>query len=307
MPSFSAYFPSFLRVRNHSRLLAFLIAPFFPAIFSCDNPKMEEPERTEPWKKEAEDVPSDQSTKKRMFQVAPGQILQFELPGRQARPEGAVGGISGHILVNLNALQFVSGELHFDLQQLRVVPESTRPSLKKKNGTANGSETTASEPYDGTKLAHQWLGLDAQVPHHEKNRRATFVIESARDLSHPNAYSGALRKPEDGAAGEVRQVYLSAVGQLKMRGLSVDRLISLTAKFYFPKSTKRGSVPSKISISLRGATHVPLAEYEISPRDAAGHVISEQLDLLGPVIGSVAKMSGTIEFLPNSEFSADEK
>ena len=269
---------------------------------------MEEPERTEPWKKEAENVPSEQSKRKRIFQVAPGQLLQFELPGRQARPEGAVGGISGSILVDLNALQFVSGELRFDLQELRVVPESTRASSKKKKGAAaNGAEKTASETYDGTKLAHQWFGLGSQVPHHEENRQAVFVVESARDLSHPNAYSGALRKREDGAVGEVRQVYLSAVGQLKMRGLSVDRLISLTAKFYFPEPAKRGSVPSKIGISLRGATHVPLAEYEISPRDAAGHIISEQLDLLGPVIGSVAKMGGTIEFLPKSEPSAHEK
>lgn len=301
MPTFAVNFTHLSAARTANGFLSVLLISSAFAVFSCDRPKTEEPARTEPWQKESDQIPTTQAAKKHEFQVAPGQLLQFELPGRSARPEGAIGGISGSILVDLNALQFVSGELYFDLDELRVVPESTRPSAKKKKDTGTAQLHFG---YDGTQLARQWLGLGAQVPQREENRRASFVIESARHLSHPHAYAGALRKREDGAPGEARQVYLSAVGQLKMRGLSVERLISLSAVFYFPESTERegpgrkNSVPDKITVSLRGETHVPLAEYEISPRDAAGHVITEQLDLLGPVIGSVAKMSGTIEFLP---------
>lgn len=273
-----------------------LISLTASCFFACKNGEEEPEARTEPWKKESSQEEKLQANKKVLYRVAPGQLLHFELPGKKARPEGAISGLSGQLSVDLNALEFVEGQLEFDLRQLRIAPDSARLTASKRNRPPSD----APDSYDGTLLAQQWLGLGARAPDREQLAQASFVVRSARALSHPSAHAGAHRKREDKKPGEARKVFVTAVGELKMRGLSVDRHIQLTLHFIYPEKAVRGSVPEKITASLRGNIHVPLAEYEIKPRDAAGHVISDQLSLLGKVLGTVAKVSGTIELVPAS-------
>jgi hypothetical protein len=144
-------------------------------------------------------------------------------------------------------------------------------------------------------VALNWLGLGEGVPEDARtqNKFAVFEISSLRDLSHPSAHTGALRKGE--GEGQTRQVYATAEGELSLRGFSVQRQLPVTLLFHYSKKETSHDIPGAIEVTLRPNARVPLSEYDIQPRGPAGSVISEQLELIGREVGSVATILGTLE------------
>lgn len=278
--------------RPDARLAVLLLSTCFAA---CDRDSQDEqPERTEPWRKDqTEEGIAAQAVLSR-YQVTPDQVLRFELPGRKAKPSGTLRGITGEVDVALRQLQLTRGTLRIDLTQL----EMDAPAEKKSTPAKREAKETHSLPSSrsaATATAREWLGLGEDVPESErtKNKFAVFEIASLRDLSHPSAHTGARRKSE--GKGQTRQVYATAEGELSLRGFSVERQLALTLSFHYSDQALAEEVPTSIEVALRPNARVPLSEYDIQPRGASGSVISEQLDLIGREVGSVATILGTIE------------
>jgi hypothetical protein len=257
---------------NYAALLRVMFLLVLPA---CQPKTEESPARTEPWRRQEAGTAQEKEAKALRYEVEPGQSLHWDLRGRKARPQGTVGGITGSVEVRLHLLEKTTGTVRFDLSSLLV-------------------EGSSEPPEDWTAEAKRWLGLGARDA--TKFARASFEIESLRDLSHRLPHKAARRSREDGKAGEVRRLYATAVGKLMLRSLSVDRKIPLTVEFYYAEPATADTIPDRIVAELRGGPQVPLEEYEIMPRDGLGNLVSEKLGLLGQEVGRTARMNGRIAF-----------
>ncbi len=241
----------------------------------CDERNAPPPIRTEPWRV---DTTSAQETagQKHRFEVAPDQQLQFSLKGSRAEPVGRLEGISGQVDVSLHDLAQTRGKLSVDLRRISILneQEANTPSF--------------------TGEALRWLGLGHRAPSETEYRYAEFTLDGLHTLSHETPYSGSIRSRDDGAKGQVRRVSAEVRGKLQMRTFSVERSVPVWILFYYDQSATPELQPEKIVVELRGKLGVPLAEYEIVPRDDAGHVVSDQLTLLGQEVGKIARISGSL-------------
>jgi len=274
--------PSFSALRGSPRLLLLLAVV---ATCACEEASETTAVRTEPWKKEqALKVGADrQKTSK--FRLASAQKLDFELKARKNKSSGTLSGIQGELNLDLKKLDSVSGSVSVDLRELTFNIEG-RPSSEKETSPPDANWNDE---------ALLWLGLGSKVKERNKegNYRATFRFRSADQLSHPSARSGASRKRPDGAPGNARQVYATAIGDLSLGGLSVHRKIPVTLLFIYDEQS---ASPSRLRVTIRRALRVPLAEYEIRPRDRRGNIVTEKLKLLGTHIGTTAKVTGSLDF-----------
>lgn len=271
----------------------------------CDKKKPDEtPEPTVPWKKE--ERPGKGSERQlAVFEIAPNQSLEFDLPTRRSKPGGKLWGISGNLNIDLQKLEASSGELAVDLRRLEFVVPPLKPAAKKKAAKdvdeprARGIEDWDSIDWSGE--ARRWLYLGSKVSAAERDRAALarFTIHSLRDLSHPGASSGARLSSKSAEGLEIRQVRVTAIGELSWRGLSVHREVPLVLRFQFESPLSDGSTPVALEVGLHGNLLVPLAEYEIEPRDEAGHSQSNEQKLIGQVVGSNTRIRGELQLVPS--------
>ncbi len=268
-------------------------------LISCDKKEPAQPEPTEPWLK---DERKEQAPAARVeFRVSPASSLGLALPTKRTKPAGTLRGLSGSVHLDLDQLQFVSGSVSVDLRQLALDEQAQPPDQSKvlKSRRKIGPELEAellAVPW--TTQAKRWLGLGEKVADQEHNAKAVFTIESARDLSHPRANAGAVRKVDE-AHQEFKQVRLvdaTVVGTLTLRRLSVTRTIPVRLLFFYRESEiNRDTVPELIEVRLRGKLAIPLLEYEVKPRDEAGHVIAEHLRLLDYWVNDTARITGSVQ------------
>lgn len=233
--------------------------------------------RTEPWRA-ADTRGKGAPTTVESFVVVPNQGLDFDVRGRKAKPVGSLSGVEGRVSVPLDSLSKTQGELLFDLSRVRIAnqQEADTPSF--------------------TREALRWLGLGEETSPTADARMARFVVQSLRELSHERPWTAPIRKRDDGRPGQIRKIMGEAVGTLKMRSLSVERHIPVWLYFYYDRSATAHIVPEKVVVELRGDAQIPLAEYEIVPRNARGHDISEQQSLLGQEVGNVIRVRGSLTF-----------
>lgn len=258
----------------------------------CKEETAQKPEPTQPWLKEDAAAGERERSQAHRFVVAPGQSLELALPGRQGKPTGTLHGITGEFDVTLGELARTSGTLRIDLTELVMNAPEAKKRDRKTEEKGQPSEDLSAEQV--TRLGLNWLGLGSEVSAEDrtKNRSAVFEVQSLRALSHPAASSGALRK----GTGEelVRKVQATAEGELSLRGLSVQRQLRVALHFRYEGKGGKDQLPQAIEVELRPSARVPLNEYEIAPRSAAGNLLSEELAVLGKTVGSAADIRGSI-------------
>lgn len=267
----------------------------FTMASACKDREQSAPERTEPWRRDqAED--STKQTQTINYRVLPGARLQLALPTRRAAPQGTFTQVSGELSLDLNQLQFTRGRVLVHLPSLTMNDALPLPPL----------EHTSLDPGFGLALAatswtthaQNWLGLGAAVEPSARSDAAVFEIDSARDLSHPRAALGAPapRSASLGSHKHARVVHATVVGKLALRHRFVVRTSEVEVWFYYDEEVTKNAIPSELEVRLRGRLDVPLSEYDIVPRDSAGHEQSDLVVVLGELVNRTAQITGTVRF-----------
>lgn len=256
-------------------------------LLSCDEKQNETAPPTEPWLKEEAERKHDVAPSRIRYQLHPGASLTIALPTRRSKPTGRLTRVRGYVDFDVKELARSKGHIAVDLDSLEMnnLPRPEKAEL----------EARAPELYStATKEALEWLGLGEHVTAKERRQNGTAVFEfdSLRALSHPSARTGSLRKSK--GPRHVRQVYATADGELSMRGLAVRRQFPTTLLFHFPD--EQSQLPDNVEVTLRSGATIPLAEYEIVPRGPDGHENARRRDLIGEIVGSQVKVTGTLEF-----------
>lgn len=313
------------RGKLRSAGVVLLIFCMVSSISSCEPTKKKE-ERTEPWRR-GEARKQENPRKAAVFHIQPGQRLKFELPTRRTKPGGTLGGLSGDMHLDLDALESSSGEIVVDLNQLEVSdPPAVQKDKSKKQpapkvnsgsgtSTENGGAIRSEFDFTGrnwSEEARRWLNLGAKVPEEIRVRssRARYKFQSFRELSRSIAKTGVRTSPSGHPEGEVREVQATAVGELSLGSLSVHREVPLLLRFFYPAAlpSAQGRIgtassddagPEKIEVHLRGSFDIPLKEYGIEPRDEAGHTESGKQQLIGAAVGSTVRLSGELTLTPH--------
>ncbi len=289
------------RFLGMSHLLAPILSTSLSLLLAgCEQDASKKEVPTEPWRRDDAPDPKKGTAARQRYVVAADSTLSFSLPTKRTKPQGTLHAISGHLVLDPAQLQFVSGEIHVDFSQVQM-DESVRPpeqSGPESSWTISPRLAQDLAASSWTTQARNWLGLGKDVAQSKRFPTAKFVIESARDLSHPRADAGAMRRPSEGSSYKsVRVVDGTVVGTLSLNHLSVARTVGVRLLFFYDEGTvSRETQPNAIEVHLRGNLGVLLSEYEIGPRDAAGHELSELSAVLGHWVGDTALVSGQLTF-----------
>lgn len=280
-----APFPAPFRFGKIQSVLALSVLTLLVSL-ACEE-KQEEAAPTKPWLRDEAERKRDDSSLPIRFQIAPEASLSIALPTRHKKPVGTLSRIEGHVDFDLKELARSSGRIHVDLSALQM---DNLPPPKKVEEPEEAPELYN----DATGEALRWLGLGAGVSARERREHAVavFHFESLRALSHKSASVGALTRSPTG--GTTRQVFATAEGELSLRNFSVSRSFSTTLKFHFP--TSEAKVPDSVEVTIRRGAVVPLAEYEIAPRGPDGNLDAKRAGLLGDVVGSQVRVTGSLLF-----------
>lgn len=274
------------------------------AMSACDQSDHERaPVRTEPWRR---DQGGDPTKKAHTFKyrIEPGAQLDVALPTRRALPHGTFKQVQGELVIDVDQLQFLKGHVEVDLSSLHMDDGLTLPPIESTKLDASLYALLTSETW--TTHAQNWLGLGTLVLPVERATSARFVIESAKDLSHPRAHMGASRllPPDRASYKHARVIHASAVGSLTLRHRTVARTLDVVATFYYNTKASSDATPQALDVQIRGKWDVPIAEYDVRPRDAAGHEQSALGGVVGQLVGGTAQITGTLP-LKNVPFEPD--
>src|SRR5690606_31114778 len=128
-------------------------------LFGCAKKKPPDP-RTEPWPA----VPSAAASARlpdelQTYVLGPPSRVWFEVPGREAKPKGELGGLSGKLELLFAAAHKTRATIHADLSTLSMLDESGVPS----------------DSY--TEEARNWLDLGAKQAEAVRKRFSTATFE----------------------------------------------------------------------------------------------------------------------------------
>lgn len=264
-------------------------------VCACKDREQAPAPRTEPWRRDQREE-STQLPQAIKYRALPGAHLEVTLPTRRATPQGTFTQVSGELSLNVNQLQFTRGRVVVHLPSLTMNDALPLPPL----------EHTALDPALGQALtatswtthAQNWLGLGAAGDPSKRADTAVFEVDSARDLSHPRASVGAPA-PSSASLGtfkHARIVRATVVGKLALRHRYVIRTSEVEIWFYYEEEVTRNALPAQLEVRLRGRLDVPLSEYDIAPRDSAGHEQSDMAAVLGELVNRSAQITGSVRF-----------
>jgi len=234
------------------------------------------PERTEPWLASASASSSSAAPAlRRVAYTLARSHFEFELPGRHATPRGQFERAWGELDVDLDDFSHTTGRVVVDLSDLIMLG-------------ANGDAEVTS-----TARALDWLELGTKVKpeRRDADRSATFALTSL-DAGHlvsaPNGDGRVLRR-------ELVSSW-AAHGELSLHGVRAPLAADLGLTLV--PGPAPGGPPVELMIRSRRPLVVSLGTHDIRPRDERGVPIAKDLPLLGDKVGSVAKVSFELTFVP---------
>jgi polyisoprenoid-binding protein YceI len=145
--------------------------------------------------------------------------------------------------------------------------------------------------------AQTWLEVGDKAPadQREANRWVVFAIRSFGGLS-----VGDLTKvaPTKDAAGDVRDVTLTAHGDFLLHGHKVPKDVALDVKFHYPPGAPATGAPTSVDVVTTAPMHVVLAEHDVKPRDEGGKLKQAAFGLLGTKVAETADVSLDLHATP---------
>ena len=87
-------------------------------------------------------------------------------------------------------------------------------------------------------------------------------------------------------------------GELTFHGYRVEHTGNVRLRLHYPEPASPESKPSRVEIESRKPVLVPLAAYDVKPRDAAGTFVASGMKLLGTTVGRDARVSMSLAARP---------
>ena len=244
------------------------------ALVACQHaPK--KPERTAPWPASASPSASAAPLLRRLHYGLERGDISFELPARHATPRGKLAHPRGDLDVDLDDLSHTTGSVAVDLRELVM--------------TRSGDETDATN----TSRALAWLelGHGVSVEKRDSAGSATFLIASL-DAGHlvaaPNGDRRAPRRELE-SRWTVR-------GELSLHGVRAP--VTAEATLALVPGPDPSAAPVELVIRSRRPLVISLNTHDIRPRDERGVPVAKDLALLGDDVGTEAKVSFELVFVP---------
>jgi len=283
---------------------------------ACDQqaPKKQQP--SEPWPAQGASKAAKVEPRelRRDYVLAGGQKLGFELKTQAATITGEFPVLKGVLSVDLMNLKHTDGKLEIDLGATRVTSGSEKELLERSMIAQNWLNVGGSVP-EANRDSLRWASFlieevaeaRATAPHEAPvNREVTSQAQAPPAASIPSVASAAADAPtpaptlapELGMNGEVRSTRARVLGSLQLNQRRVTEPHEVTLDFYYPASATPGVAPERIVVKSLGSVGVPLNRHAIEPRDSAGVSIAADLKLLGKEVGTVARVSFVLAFLP---------
>ncbi|GEM_PF-2926127 len=287
-----------IRARNVPILAAILGGCL---LAGCSRREPPAPRRTAPWP--AAPLPVDRPTARQSFTIGAGGEVQFELPARGARINGAFRVARGSLDVDLMDLAATRGNVEVDLASVRVLDQ-------------DGAENR-----EASARAQSWLDVGPSRPEaaRDRHRWARFALREVHDPSATAAHEGraVLREavpPRAGGPGappgtagttgagprETRAVELDGVGTLLVHGYEVELGVRLRMTFEYPVPATPGAIPTRLLLETVRPFPVSLAAHDIVPRDGAGLSIGDGDRIPDNRVGKEAKVSAHLVATPRA-------
>ena len=244
------------------------------ALLQCRHaPK--KPDRTAPWPASASPSASAAPLLRRLHYGLERGDVSFELPARHSSPRGKLAHPRGDLDVDLDDLSHTTGSIAFDLRELVITRAGDEPDL---TNTARA-------------LAWLELGHDVSVEQRDLAANANFLISSL-DAGHlvaaPNG-DRPLRRRELESRWTVR-------GELSLHGVRAPVTAELNLSLV--PGPDPAAPPVELLIRSRRPLVVSLNTHDIRPRDERGVPVAKDLALLGNDVGTEAKVSFELVFVP---------
>jgi len=234
------------------------------------------PERTAPWPASASPSSSNAPAALRRLHYKLGRAdIGFELPAKHATPRGKLAHPRADLDVDLDDLSHTTGSIALDLTEL---------TLSRADGTPDDAYTTR---------ALEWLELGRAVATERRDidRNVTFAISSL-DAGHLVAAPNGDRR----VARRELESHWTVRGELSLHGVRAPLTADVTLTLV-PGVDPAGP-PAELLIRSRKPLVVNLNTHDIGPRDASGVPIAKDLALMGDKVGSEAKVTFDLAFVP---------
>jgi hypothetical protein len=234
------------------------------------------PDRTAPWPASASPSASGAPLLRRLHYALQNGDVSFELPARHGNPQGKLPHARGELDVDLDDLSRTTGSISFELGALVV--------------TSGDGHTDAAN----TARALAWLELGNAVAADQRARAdaASFVIGSL-DAGHlVTAPNGDRRVPRR----ELESRW-TVRGELSLHGVRAP--VSAEVSLSLVPGTDPTGPPVELVIRSRRPLVVSLGTHDIRPRDESGVPIAKDLALFGDRVGTEAKISFELVFVPH--------
>lgn len=233
------------------------------------------PDRTAPWPASASPSASSAPLLRRLHYGLQRGDVSFELPARHATPHGKLAHPRGDLDVDLDDLSRTTGNVAFDLRELVMTRSGTDPDAA----------------YTARALA--WLELGAGVSDEKRapSAAANFVIgslDAGHLVSAPNGDRRARRRELES--------HWTVRGDLSLHGVRAPVTAEVTLSLV--PGPDPAAPPVQLVIRSRRPLVVSLNTHDIRPRDERGVPVAKDLDLLGDDVGTEAKVSFELVFVP---------
>lgn len=239
--------------------------------------KPKPPVRTEPWLASASAATSAAPRLQRAQYRLGRAKLEFELPGKTGTVRGRLKQARGTLDVDLDDVSRTTGNVVADLNDMELLGA---------DGTPDGSLAAR---------ALDWLELGSRVRPEKRDagRTVTFALgalDAGRMVSAPGRDARAPRRELN--------VNFNVRGELSLHGVRAPA--STEVGLIFVMGANPDGPPAQLLIRSRRPLVVTLGTHDIRPRDERGVPISKDLGLLGDKVGTVAKVSFDLNFVPQA-------
>ena len=206
---------------------------------------------------------ADPATTAWHFAIDPAGSTQVDMPGLNEHIQGATSAAAG-------TLEIVAS----DLAQSRGLVRVDLSTFTTHTFGDQGKDATQ------TKHARTWLEVVVDDKMNEPLRWAEFAIRSIDGLSATDVRAIA---PVREGADDVRTVAMTVHGELLLHGHKLPKDDAVVLALHFAPGAPPGSVPRRIEIASKAPMRVVLKEYDVSPRDPAGQLLSWTTNLISKV------------------------
>jgi hypothetical protein len=206
---------------------------------------------------------ADPATTAWHFTVDPSGSTQVDMPGLNEHIQGATSVAAG-------TLEIVAA----DLAQSRGLVRVDLASFATHTFGDQGKDATQS------KHARTWLEVVVDDRMNEPLRWAEFAIRSIDGLSATDVRTVA---PVREGADDVRTIAMTVHGELMLHGHKLPKDDPVVLALHYAPGAAPGSEPKRIEIASKAPMRVVLKEYDVSPRDPAGQLLSWTTNLISKV------------------------